>query len=1205
MVGCAFASRSSHISSTTNDPYITAQHFTTSTGLPNNNVRCIAQDAKGYLWLGTLYGLYRFDGYSYKRIVKEDGGDRALMASNRISNLWIWKNGILIIRFSNQSLAAYDTQNDRFLHAGSEQDIRRFYPDFRWASPAYKSTDNHGNKFQVKDGILTWRDPETLEEVRIRIIPQELLAISSDFKVKVVMDKKMNLWISTAGAGLYLYNRITQHITHLSQKTTPDLIPYDYILDITEDRWGGMWVSMQWYGITHLTMAVKPYNLIETADKNALRNAREIKAMTRLKNGDVLTANDFGKVMTMDAKGNLASTTLVPQGKEYLCFATDLKENVIAGTRNSGLYYQGKWYENNKRIDRIATDRQGRIWYANINGLVGCIDLNGITHTFKPLETLAPEVRAIVADKSGNLWLGTDKGLISFSPDELLRNPKAFVINNNQSFGRITALLFDKSGYLWVCTGTGVQIAQTKGRNMIKAIQKFNELQNVTVNSIAEDTKGNKWIGTDNGIICYSPKTQKYMLMVQDSETLLNYCNANCLVALKQGSVAIGTLEGVLLTDMERLTKNQQKHPLEITDVEQVENTVKIFFSDFNYTTDHTTLYKYFLEGYDETWSSNDKLNYAIYRQLPPGDYVFKVKALSAMGGESKIQELKIHIPCPWYSTWWAKLLYLAIISMATAYIYHKWKREQELKQAIHDEHLLTEYRLKFFTNISHEFRTPLTLIQGSMDKMMSIGEIPSIYKASFAMLHNSVKRMKRLIDQLLEFRKMQNNKLALRLEEIEMVEMVREVFYSFSDIAERRRINMLFSTQEKKQVLYADRSYLDKILYNLVSNAFKYTPMGGEIMVRIKNKTLKSGTDERDYVYISVIDNGVGVAKEKRDELFKRYSRTQVMGDSIGIGLNLTAELVRTHHGNITYEENPGGGSIFSFSLPLGKDVYQPEDFLDKTALALQQEHENRIWLKTEKETAAEPFNHTTILVVEDDKDILDYLQQELGIYFHVEVAMDGEEAIEILEDHLPALVISDIVMPRKGGLALLKHIRSSSYSYLPVILLTAQDSVIQEEKSYRYGADAYIAKPFSMKVLVAQCVNILKRQSTQAPTEKPKEKTPEILTSDTEQKFLRQLERYVDSKLSDTTLSVDLMAEALGYGRTAFYKKVNALTGLSPKEYIRKRRLQHAAEMLKNDRITVSEVAYQCGFSSSQYFASTFRAYFGVTPTEFQKHS
>lgn len=1205
MVGCAFASRSNYTSSTTNNPYITTQHFTTRTGLPNNNVRCIVQDAKGYLWLGTLYGLYRFDGYSYKRIVKEDGGDRALMASNRISNLWMWKNGILIIRFSNLSLAAYDTQSDRFLHAGSEQDIRRFYPDFRWASPAYKSTDNHGNKFQVKDGILTWHDPETLEEVRIRILPQELLAISSDFKVKVVMDKKMNLWISTAGAGLYLYNRITKHITHLSQKTTPELIPYDYILDITEDRWGGMWVSMQWYGITHLTMADKPYDLIEMADKKALRNAREIKAMTRLKNGDILTANDFGKVLTMDAKGNLASTTLVPQGKEYLCFATDHKEHVIAGTRNSGLYYQGKWYENDKRIDRITTDRKGRIWYANINGLVGCIDLNGTTHTFKPLEALAPEVRAIITDKNGNLWLGTDKGLISFSPDELLRNPKAFVINNNQSFGRITALLFDKSGYLWVCTGTGVQIAQTKGKNVIKSIKKFNELQSITVNSIAEDTQGNKWIGTDNGIICYSPKTQKYMMMVQDSETLTNYCNSNCLVALKQGGVAIGTLEGVLLTDIRRLSKNQQEHPLEITDIEQVENTVKIFFSDFNYTTDHTTLYKYYLEGYDETWSSNDKLNYAIYRQLPPGDYVFKVKALSAIGGESKIQELKIHIPCPWYSTWWAKLLYLAFICMATAYIYHKWKREQELKQAIHDEHLLTEYRLKFFTNISHEFRTPLTLIQGSMDKMLSIGEIPSIYKASFAMLHHSVERMKRLIDQLLEFRKMENNKLALRLEEIEIVEMVRDVFYSFSDIAERRRINMLFSTQEKKQVLYADRSYLDKILYNLVSNAFKYTPVGGEIMVRIKNKTLKSGKEERDYVYISVIDNGVGVAKEKRNELFKRYSRTQMMGDSIGIGLNLTAELVRTHHGNITYEVNPEGGSIFSFSLPLGKDAYQPEDFLDKTALALQQEHENRTWLKTEKETAAEPFNNTSILVVEDDKDILDYLQQELGIYFHVEVAMDGEEAIEILEDHLPALVISDIVMPRKGGLALLKHIRSSSYSYLPVILLTAQDSVIQEEKSYRYGADAYIAKPFSMKVLVAQCVNILKRQSTQTTVEKPKEKTPEILTSDTEQKFLRQLERYVDSKLSDTTLSVDLMAEALGYGRTAFYKKVNTLTGISPKEFIRKRRLQHAAEMLKNDRITVSEVAYQCGFSSSQYFASTFRAYFGVTPTEFQKHS
>lgn len=1186
---------------TIEDLNITSQHFTTRNGMPSNNIRCLAQDERGYMWLGTLYGLYRFDGYNYKRIVKEDGDDRMMMANNRISSLWMWKKGILIMQFSDKSLAAYDIYKDRFLHAGTKEEMLVWYPDFKNVVGSRNSLDSMGNKFSLKGGVLTWHDPETNEDIRMDIIPNDRLSLSADFKIKVVVDRRGNPWISTAGAGLYMYDRKSRQLTHFSQNAAlPYQIPYDYIIDMINDKWGNIWITMQWYGVSCITVSQKNYDLVEIASKNDIRNAREIKAMTGLGDGNILVANDYGKVMIMDKHGQCSLSNIVPQGKEYLCFSLDNEGGIIAGTRNNGLYHKDKWYEEGKRIDRIVTDRKGRIWYGSINGDFGCIEKDGTVKHFQSLTELTPEIRAMVTDKKGNVWLGTDKGIIAFSPEELLCNPNAFSVSHDEKMGRVNALLFSKNGNLWVCTATGAVFARhTNGLKIEQTLQTFNAQQNSAINAIAEDSKGNIWIGTDNGNICFSPKTNKHIMMMENSQTLINHCNANCLVPMQNGGVAIGTLEGILIADKERLMKNRMIHPLLITDIEQEENSLRVFFSDFSFTTDHTTLYNYYLEGYDEEWSISDKLNYAIYRQLPPGDYTFKVKAMSVMGGESEIQQVAIHIPRPWYQSWWSYTLYITFIAAIFAYLYRQWKREQQLKQAVHDEHLLTEYRLKFFTNISHEFRTPLTLIQGSMDKMMSIGEIPSSYKASFAMLNRSVERMRRLIDQFIEFRKMETNNLSLRLEDVEIVGYLRDVFYSFSDMAERRRINMLFSTHDKECHIFADRGCLDKILYNLISNAFKYTPVGGEIMVRIYN-------DKADNVCISIIDNGVGVAEDKRKELFKRYNRSHMTGDSIGIGLNLTAELVRTHHGNITYEPRPGGGSVFSFSLPLDKAVYKPEDFLDNSAIALQQEHESMPWLKNERQMNAEPMNDRTVLIVEDDKDILDYLHQELSFYFHVEVAMDGDEAIEIIEDHLPDLVLSDIVMPHKGGLALLKHIRHSAYSHLPVILLTAQDTSLQAEKSYRYGADAYISKPFSMKVLIAQCVNLLQRKDLDnnnqvTTTEHITMRVPGLLTEEADKKFLMQLERYIDSRLSNPDLSVDDIAAALGYGRTAFYKKVNALTATSPKEYVRKRRLQQAAELLKNEHITVAEVAYKCGFNTAQYFSTTFRAYYGVSPSEY----
>jgi CheY-like chemotaxis protein/anti-sigma regulatory factor (Ser/Thr protein kinase) len=407
---------------------------------------------------------------------------------------------------------------------------------------------------------------------------------------------------------------------------------------------------------------------------------------------------------------------------------------------------------------------------------------------------------------------------------------------------------------------------------------------------------------------------------------------------------------------------------------------------------------------------------------------------------------------------------------------------------------------------------------------------------------------------------------------------------------------------------MYIDQGCVDKIVYNLLSNAFKYTPRKGDVTVRVKRKD--------GQIIIRVEDSGVGVPPEKQAQLFTRFMQTNLAADSMGIGLNFTQKLVEAHHGEIHYEDNPSGGSVFVVSLPESVESYQPEDLMVPTGFSDDKAEEEVVMMQSYKELAAEPLNDRTVLVVEDDEDVREYICGEVSAYFKVRSVQNGAEALELLQgDTVVDLVLSDIKMPIMDGIQLLKKVRADDALFdIPFILLTAMGSIEKQLQGARYGADAYIPKPFSPALLIGKCISLIKQRDrlkaaySQAGSDSSDDKdgtsAAPLIVSERDRKFREIVDIKIASNIDNPDFVVDDLAQVTGYGRSQFFSKMMEVTGKTPKEYIRMKRMMKAAELLRSgEMVTVAEVAYKVGFTDSLYFSRCFKQYFGMTPSKYQK--
>lgn len=819
------------------------------------------------------------------------------------------------------------------------------------------------------------------------------------------------------------------------------------------------------------------------------------------------------------------------------------------------------------------------------------------------------EVRCLAIDRKGMLWGGTSGGLFCVDPTRFAADGKGLRVYKRGS--EIHDMLVDRQGRLWLTVpGEGLVCMQDGNFRILDASQG---LINNMVQSVVETEDGNLWVSTQQGVSCWKAKDNSFDNYLFSRVMMGNVYNENSAVCLDDGRVLLGGNYGLTIINPSRIShvKGQTSvvftsHPYsdEMT-LSYEERSPKINFSTLDYSDVNNVKYTYWLEGYDSSWSVPSPTPWVNYQNLPFGSYRLHVKASYSDGIWGKESVLDISVEPPFYLSVWAWVFYALFLTVVIVMVVKSIREKNILKGKIKFEQEFTRYKLVFFTNIAHEFRTPLTLIQGSLEKekrIMKTNHWQLELEKTVRTMDKSVQRMLRLIDQLLEFRKMQAGKLKLSLQETDVVMFVQGICKMFDDAAESKQIDFKFESQLPAYLMYLDQQKMDKVVFNLLSNAFKYTHAKGTISVSLSFT---------DVMTIRVADTGVGIPQEKRELLFSRFMQSSYTGESFGIGLHLTHELVRTHHGEITYQENEGGGSVFVVTIPLQKDCYEASDFLVKDSPILKADLTKERDGQEEKTTDAvpsapsAPLNRRTILLIEDDNDVREFLLSELESCFDLKVASDGKAGIAMAKELDVDLIVSDVMMPGMNGFELTKRLKNSfETSHIPIILLTVlstDENVLEGTES---GADAYITKPFSPQLLMARILQLLNQREIlrQKFGKVPQEIRSAMLRNEQDSLFVKRLDSIVYSRLGEQDLSVDKVAGLLHLGRTIFYKKVRGTTGYTPNEYIRVIRLRKAAELLKEGEKNVSEVAYAVGFDNPYYFSKCFKEQFGMPPSHYR---
>lgn len=1253
---------------------ITSREYNESNGqLGSNDVRFILPDSRHKVWIGTAKGLYVKEEktgntlrcvnsqHTFTNAVEMGNNiyfatsDRQIMhvdtqgrlhtdistfpswtAGNRIRGLAaVDDNHMLVI--TNTTTYRYDTTT----HSVTVNDIQM--PEgtvYRDNAGNYYIGDNHVNVYYI--------DRKRHDIYTFNVLDRQLLRKRGITPYMVETGKDGKIWITTTGNGLFVYDPATRQQMHFSPKSGPSPIKSDYLYGQLIDRSGNIWVSQENMGISVITDMPPGVRRCYAAPSLSPDYVNLFRSLRQTSDQRIWVGNLMGGTYMLEG-GNTLRPTSIGVDDDMLSVCVDPKGHTWIGTRNKGVSVDGRFYSNvaddptslplGKVFDLFCDNKQ-RMWVAVNRGAL-CLALPQADGTYKFRrflyeEPLMRNFTKLVQTRSGAIFAGCSDGVVVFYPEQLISDPHGYHHYNSENsilgLFEIRDILEDAAGQVWLASAGGgiYKVTNTDDIDHLK-FEQFDTrhgLADNTANSIVADASGLLWIGTNYGLSKLDPKTMAFTTYFLSADKLGDVYSENSSCRMADGTLVLGTNNGVVCFNPQTtlLGSSEGRH-LVVTNLlvngtmyaddepngdvrlSHRQNSLTFRFSDMVFDFPHNTEYEYMLEGVDRTWSQPTRQNEAVYKDLEPGSYVFHVRIVGEDPG--KEATMKVVIRQPWWNTWWAWLIYLTVVGFIAWYIIRLLLITYSMRNHIRMEREISDFKQKLFMDLSHEFRTPLTLIQGSMDRMRKAGELPANLRQPMSNMRRSTDRMMRLINQLLEMHKLQNGKLSLRLQETDVIRFLRDITMTFSDLAQNREMNLLFVPFAQHHTMFVDRSCLDKIVYNLLSNAFKYTPRKGDVTVRVK---LADGK-----LVIRVEDTGVGVPKDRQPTLFTRFMQAGNAANSTGIGLNFTEQLALAHHGEISFEENPAGGSIFIVRIPESAESYQPEEFMEENGIdqvADQEAGTSEQW-RQYRELASAPLNDRRVLVVDDDDDLREYIRGELAPFFTIEVAQNGAEALERI-GQAPAidLVVSDIKMPQMDGIELLKRMRADDEVFdIPFILLTALGSIEKQLQGARFGADAYIPKPFNSALLVGKCIGLLEQrdrlrkaysapQTTEAgPSAKTAETSP-LIASERDRKFREIVDMKISHNLSNPDFVVDDLAQATGYGRSQFYSKMTEVTGMTPKEYIRQKRMARAAELLRGgEMITVAEVAYQVGFTDSLYFSRCFKQHFGVTPSKYQK--
>ncbi|MBD1395354.1 hybrid sensor histidine kinase/response regulator transcription factor [Mucilaginibacter glaciei] len=1198
---------------------LVCQKSNPSLGIINSVITAVSMDQYGDYWLMHYNGvLEKFDvklnKVTYRMALssgklKKDGYYSFYKDADK--NLWIYSpgacNGIFCFDPLKLALNHFDTQsaNGR-LNSNIVNSVSQDKDGIIWIA-----TDHGGlnllNKCDFSVRFLTNRENDDK-------------SLGQNSIVSVFRDNLGIMWAGTFKKGLSFYHKniirfpLVQH--HLSD---PASLPFSDVNRFAEDAKGNLWIGSNGGGLIYFNRTTGKYTQFkhDAANPNSLSNnvivSLCIDHKQRLWIGSFFGGLDcFDGTTFKHYRHDDANPSSISDDRVWEIFE-DSSFNLWVGTLFNGL-------------NRF--DEKRKTFYHYKTGSGNAIHSNYIT--------------SILEDKQQNLWLGTSQGIDRM--DKKTGYIKHFAHDSRTATSLINnevrSLYHDSRGWIWAPTREGLSLLNPV-TGIFKNFCKDDGLPDNNVLDIVEDSQHNMWLSTTNGLsnikIGQSGNQSTFSFTNFDESDGLQGMefNESAFYSTKKGELIFGGANGFnifypqkilssanqpLLAFTELQVGNQEVTPSKKIDGRNIltksiaetrevrlnydENVFSIDFTAIAFFNPDKVKIKYKLEGFDKNWITVDNKNRrATYTNIAPGNYTFKLATVNNADTAGKQLNLAIVVSPPFYQTTLAYFTYIMLFVAAIFWMRHKGikkihaeftlQREREQAQRLHELDLM---KIKFFTNVSHEFRTPLSLILAPVNRLLSeTGNIQHIQQLQ--LVNRNARRLLNMVNQLLDFRKMEEQELKIQLETGDIVAFIKDTTGSFNDVAEKKAIDFTFDSDHASFITEFDHDKLERILFNLISNAFKFTADNGNVTVLLSFNKLNAS--QQFEMEIRVIDIGIGIPQDKTQKIFERFFQDDVPGSMVnqgsGIGLAITKEFVNLHDGEITVESVVGEGSCFIVKIPLvqkqGADVVvgivapQPVAILSKGGTTVKKK--------------------PVLLVVEDHDDFRLYLKDSLTDFFNVIDAKNGKEGWQKALALHPDLIISDISMPEMNGIDLCKKLKNDNRTHhIPVVLLTALTGEEYQLNGLETGANDYLTKPFNFEILLSKLKNILSQQELMQSTYKKQvELNPsEVISESPDDLFIQKALQVIEQNISNVEFSVEELSSETCMSRVTLYKKTLALTGKSPVELIRTVRLKRAAQLLSNDHLTVSQVCYRVGFRSHKYFAKSFKAEFGVLPSGYR---
>ena len=1177
----------------------------------------VAIDRQQSIWIGTSEGLFKFDHsqksggrINYLQSLPEDVGARAVksIVEDRGGNIWAGTfGGVLKLNKNGQILKRlrYESGNQSSLSSNLVFAIKPESDRSIWIC-----TDAGLNILDTESGHISRYGPD----------PRTQFSLSNKSVRSILIDNEGVCWLGTYKGGVNKYDK-NMVIFGLKRSEVND--PYGlsapFVTSFAESESGDLFVGTDAGGLNLYNRHTNLFKKLPIIPRN--KNAKSGLAILTL---ELASGNDLWIGTFQDGLFRLN-----PKTGTYIQYTR--------GNDPASL--------NNDDIFALEKDKSGTIWVGTNGGGVHTFD--PVTKRFK--RYFGPEtqgasagiplngyIRDIVQDRHGKMWIASHgTGIAVFDP---VLN-KSVVLNKETSdlpSNVVYSILEDKKGNIWVGTaGEGMALYNPNTQQFIHFGEKEGLASNV-INKILEDAQGRIWLSTNQGISSFDPKTKKFT----------NYTSYNGIqnktfvlgsgICTTDNTLFFGGIAGFNFIDTRNMPDNKRLPPIILKDLRignrsiesadsnyidadiSIAKTIKLDYKQnfslgyaaLDYSNPKQIHFRHRLLGMQSSWDESGFNNFASYTNLSPGEYTFEVQASSdGMNWNPRTTSIAVIVKPPFYLTIYAYIFYL-LVPLAIVYLMRRRGiqklqrqfREQQQRAETEQAQEFDRLKIKFLTNLSHEFRTPISLILAPVENLLVKTKSTELHQPVTAIKRNA-KRLLNLVDQLLDFKNMQEQEVKLDLKQRDVISYIKETCDQFSDLSIRKGVEFSIDSPIGQLVMEFDAGKLERILFNLLSNAFKFTPKGGSVALRISSQI---DPQDRHWLHIVIADSGVGIAEDKLDKIFDRFFQDDtdpsVLNQGSGIGLSIVREFVQLHHGTVSVSSKPNAGSTFTVILPISAENLLPS-LAEPT-----QDQEQKIAISKEiyarKQEKSDSENPSNVLIIEDNEEFKHYLKESLMPFYNVIEASNGKEGWQKTLSHHPELIVSDIAMPEMDGITLSQKIKSDKRTkHIPIILLTASTGEQQQLEGLNSGANDYLTKPFNFEILNAKISNLilLNRLLKGVYSRHIKVSGEELHVESSQEKLLKDILAYIEDNLHTSQLSVENLSKEVGMSRGTLYSKVLEMSGQTPIEFIRSIKLEKAALLLENSDLSISQISYMTGFTAPNYFAKSFKAKFNMLPTEY----